>query len=127
MTNLLDTSIFDLLGDEGFHRLVAAFYRRVPGDEILAAMYPAHDLPGAEERLRDFLVQRFGGPARYLEKRGHPRLRMRHAPFAITPEARDRWVMLMEQALDEVKLPPPADATLRSFFRDAATFMINRP
>ena len=123
---LEDDEIYAAVGEEGFHRLVAAFYRQVPADDILGAMYPAADLPGAEERLRDFLVGRFGGPPRYVEQRGHPRLRMRHLPFAITAEARDRWLRLMTRALDEVRFPPPADDILRRFFAEVATMMINR-
>ena len=124
--DLLDTQLFGLIGDEGFTRLVAAFYRRVPTDDILGPMYPADDLPGAEWRLREFLIGRFGGPPRYVEQRGHPRLRMRHAPFAITAAGRDRWVKLMDEALAEAGLPPAAEAPLRQFFKEAATFMINR-
>ncbi len=90
-------------------------------------MYPASDLEGAEQRLRDFLVGRFGGPPRYMEQRGHPRLRMRHVPFAVTPAARDRWLQLMTRALDEARFPPEADAVLREFFDAVATMMINRP
>ena len=97
--------IYAQIGEEGFERLVAAFYAQVPGDDILGPMYPADDLPGAEERLKDFLVGRFGGPQRYIEQRGHPRLRMRHMPFKLDQRARDRWVQLMEQALDEAQLP----------------------
>ncbi|HEX7119343.1 MAG TPA: globin [Longimicrobiales bacterium] len=122
-----DIEIFDAVGEEGFRRLVAAFYRQVPSDEILGPMYPADDMDGAEERLRDFLVGRFGGPQRYIERRGHPRLRMRHMPFAIDPRARDRWVELMGNALDEVGFPPDVDAMLRQFFDAVATMMINRP
>ena len=118
--------IYAVVGDEGFQRLVAGFYRQVPNDDILGPMYPAHDLQAAEQRLRDFLIYRFGGPPRYIEQRGHPRLRMRHAPFVISQEARDRWVQLMTAALDEAKLPPEADETLRSFFDAMATFLINR-
>ena len=125
--DLLDTHVYGLIGDEGFTRLVAAFYRRVPGDDVLGPMYEGRDLADAEWRLREFLVGRFGGPGRYVERRGHPRLRMRHLPFAITRSARDRWIALMSQALDEVQLPPEAVAPLRRFFEDAATFMINRP
>lgn len=88
-------------------------------------MYPPDDLAGAEARLCDFLVGRFGGPLRYIEQRGHPRLRMRHAPFPITPAARDRWVSLMESALAEARLPAEAEATLRAFFESVATMMIN--
>jgi len=90
-------------------------------------MYAADDLAGAEMRLRDFLVGRFGGPQRYIEQRGHPRLRARHAPFTIDQRARDRWLQLMNRALDETKLAPESDALLREFFASTATFMINTP
>ena len=90
-------------------------------------MYPKDDLAGAEERLRDFLIGRFGGPPRYIEQRGHPRLRMRHMPFAINGAARDQWVMLMDRALDESKFPEEVTALLREFFHGVASFMINRP
>ena len=122
-----DQDIYPLIGEDGFQRLVAAFYRQVPGDELLGPMYPRHDLAGAEERLRDFLIFRFGGPQRYLEQRGHPRLRMRHAPFPIGQAARDRWIELMNKALEEAALPSKAEALLRVFFDQVATFMINRP
>jgi hemoglobin len=122
-----DQDLYALVGEDGFHRLVAAFYRQVPADDILGPMYPAADLAGAEQRLRDFLVGRFGGPQRYIEQRGHPRLRMRHAPFAVTGAARDRWLQLMTRALDEAQFPPHADATLREFFPAVATMMVNRP
>lgn len=121
-----DGEIYPLIGDEGFGRLVAAFYRRVPGDRVLGPMYPANDLAGAEERLRDFLIFRFGGPPRYLETRGHPRLRMRHFPFAVTPEARDHWMALMDAAFAEARLPPEAHEKLRAFFDSTATFLLNR-
>jgi hemoglobin len=124
--DLLDTQVFGQIGEAGFSRLVAAFYRRVGTDDILAPMYPPEDMAGAEERLRDFLVGRFGGPMRYVETRGHPRLRMRHGRFKIDRAGRDRWVSLMEAALDEVKLPPEAERMLRQFFHDSATFLINR-
>ena len=126
MTDLLDTHVYALIGDDGFRRLVAAFYRRVPADDILGPLYPQHDMAGAEQRLRGFLVQRFGGPDLYSQERGHPRLRMRHAGFKVDRAARDRWVELMEQALAEAQLPPEAQRPLRQFFHDAATFMINR-
>ena len=90
-------------------------------------MYPADDLPGAEQRLRDFLIYRFGGPPLYIEQRGHPRLRMRHAPFPIGQSARDRWVQLMDRALDEAVFPDEVQQLLREFFAAMATFMINRP
>ena len=121
-----DQEIYPLIGEDGFQRLVAAFYRQVPQDDILGPMYPAHDLAGAEERLREFLIFRFGGPQRYLETRGHPRLRMRHGPFAIDQNGRDRWIELMNKALAETALPAAAEETLRAFFDSVATFMINR-
>lgn len=122
-----ENEIHSVIGDEGFQRLIAAFYRRVPQDEILGQMYPAHDLEAAEQRLRDFLVFRFGGPPRYIEQRGHPQLRMRHARFQIGTAARDRWVQLMNAALDEAELPSEVEQVLRAFFESTATFLINRP
>jgi hemoglobin len=121
-----EADVYAAIGEDGFARLVHAFYAQVPGDEILGRMYPPNDLAGAEERLREFLIGRFGGPQRYIESRGHPRLRMRHAPFAIDQRARDRWMSLMSRALDETALPSEADAALRSFFEQTATFMMNR-
>jgi hemoglobin len=121
-----EDQIYALIGEDGFRRLIAAFYGQVPKDPILGPMYPAADLPGAEERLRDFLIFRFGGPPDYIEKRGHPRLRMRHAPFPVTEAARDRWMQLMNNALAQAALPSEAEQTLRLFFDSTATFMINR-
>ena len=121
-----EDEVYTRIGEQGFARLVAAFYRRVPDDDVLGPMYPRHDLAGAEQRLRDFLVGRFGGPQRYIEQRGHPRLRMRHMPFAVDARARDRWVALMDAALDEAALEPDSAATLRGFFADTATFLVNR-
>jgi hemoglobin len=123
---MTDEQVYAAIGDDSFARLVRAFYAQVPGDDVLGPMYPAHELAGAEERLRDFLVGRFGGPSRYIEQRGHPRLRMRHAPFAIDTSARNRWVMLMDRALDETRLPVEVTSLLREFFHATATFMINR-
>jgi hemoglobin len=125
--DLMDTQVYAVIGEEGFTKLVAAFYRRVPLDPILGPMYPADDWVGSERRLRLFLMQRFGGPSHYVQERGHPRLRMRHAPFDIDHAGRDRWVKLMGEALEEVKLPREAEAALRRFFDEGATFMINRP
>ncbi|MBZ0154405.1 MAG: globin [Planctomycetes bacterium] len=118
--------VHELLGGEVIAAIVAAFYRRVPQDPILGPMYPPQDLAGAEQRLRSFLIYRFGGPPDYLAERGHPRLRMRHNPFVIDQAARDRWMQLMLAAIDEV----PAAAGLRDylerFLGDIATFLINR-
>ena len=120
-----DSEIFQAIGEDGFERLVAAFYRQVPDDDILGPMYPKDDLKGAEQRLRDFLIGRFGGPPRYIEQRGHPRLRMRHAPFAINGAARDRWVLLMSRAMDEARFPRDVELALRPFFDGVATMMMN--
>jgi len=122
-----EVEIYQQIGEEGFARLVTAFYAQVPGDEILGPMYPKDDLHGAEERLRDFLVGRFGGPQRYMEQRGHPRLRMRHMPFRLDSRARDRWVQLMDKALDTVQLPKDSEDLLRGFFHHMATFLMNTP
>ena len=121
-----DTEIYATIGEAGFERLVALFYRQIPTDDILGPMYPKHDLAGAEQRLRDFLVGRFGGPPRYIEQRGHPRLRMRHAPFPVDRHARDRWMELMGHALDEAQLPPDVTEYLREFLGQVATMMMNR-
>jgi len=123
---MTEEEVYAVIGDQGFDRLVGAFYAQVPADPILGPMYPADDLAGAEQRLRDFLIGRFGGPPRYVAERGHPRLRMRHAPFAIDTAARDRWVTLMDRALEQAQLPAEATSLLREFFHGTATFMINR-
>ncbi len=123
---MAEDSLYARIGEDGFTRLVRAFYAQVPADDILGAMYPKDDLGGAEARLRDFLIGRFGGPQRYIEQRGHPRLRMRHMPFFIDKSARDRWVALMDRALTEAALAPDATAELREFLHETATFMINR-
>ena len=123
--DLLDTQLFDLIGAEGFTHLVAELYRRVVTDDILGPLYPAHDMAGAEQRLREFLIMRFGGPDDYARRRGHPRLRMRHARFPVTQAARDRWIDLMEQAMAEARLPKQAEPMLRKFFSEAGTFLIN--
>jgi hemoglobin len=122
---LPEDQIYNAIGDDGFGRLIAAFYRRVPTDDILGPLYPQQDFAGAEERLRLFLIQRFGGPPTYSNQRGHPRLRMRHAPFQVDERARNRWIQLMEQALEEANLPPQTLPALRKYFLDTATFMIN--
>jgi hemoglobin len=124
---MTEDQVYDTIGEEGFARLLGAFYAQVPTDPILGPMYPADDLAGAEQRLRDFLIGRFGGPPRYIERRGHPRLRMRHMPFTIDVAARNRWVTLMDRALDAAQLPEAAATVLREFFHSTATFMINRP
>ncbi len=127
MNEPAEPTVYDLIGESGFARLTAAFYRRVRADDLLGPMYPQHDWDGAEQRLRDFLVGRFGGPPRYIEARGHPRLRMRHMPFEIDQAARDRWVQHMAAAMKETDLPAAAAEALGFFFEHTATFMMNRP
>lgn len=112
-------------GEPTFRRLVAAFYRQVADDPIMRPMYPEEDLGPAEERLRLFLMQYFGGPTTYSERRGHPRLRMRHFPFAIDSAARDAWLRHMRLALDEVQLSPLHEGLMWDYFERAATAMIN--
>jgi hemoglobin len=119
--------IYAAIGEEGFARLVSAFYRRVPQDDLLAPMYPEQGREGAEQRLRDFLVFRFGGPQRYIQERGHPRLRMRHFPFRIDRAARDRWMQLMNTALTESALPIQVEQLLRAFFENTSMMMISQP
>ena len=121
-----ELQVFSLIGEDGFQRLIAAFYRQVPADDLLGPMYPAHDLAGAEQRLRDYLIYRFGGPTRYIEDRGHPRLRGRHMPFPITKASRDRWMLLMDRAFAEANLPAEAAGPIREFFEHMSTFMINQ-
>jgi hemoglobin len=120
-----EEQIYAAVGPEGFHRLIAGFYRRVRTDDVLGPLYPKEDFAGAEERLRMFLIQRFGGPTTYSDQRGHPRLRMRHAPFRVDERARNRWVDLMEQALVEAAFPEETLPVFRKYFLNTATFMIN--
>jgi len=121
-----ELEVYSVIGAEGFTRLVAAFYRQVPQDDLLGPMYPVQDLLGAEQRLRDFLIGRFGGPQIYIAQRGHPRLRARHSPFPINQAVRDRWMGLMNRAFEEAALPGEAEQVLRKFFDGMSNFMINR-
>jgi hemoglobin len=121
-----DPSIYELAGGEpAFSRLVDAFYARVEQDPLLRPMFPADLAPGKEHQ-RLFLIQYFGGPASYGEQRGHPRLRMRHAPFPIGQEARNAWLGHMLAALDEAAIPEPARSAMQTYFEMAATAMINQ-
>jgi hemoglobin len=114
-------------GEPTFRRLVASFYRRVAADPTLRAVYPEEDLSGAEERLRLFLMQYWGGPHTYSERRGHPALRMRHARFAIGPAERDAWLRHMTAAVEELDLPPELSAPLLEYLTMAAQALANRP
>jgi hemoglobin len=113
-------------GAEFFDALVTAFYARVATDPILRPMYP-EDLDGATWRLRAFLEQYWGGPQTYSEQRGHPRLRMRHAGFHIDTQARERWLMLMGQAVAEQKMAPELEGVLWQYLSSAAMAMQNVP
>lgn len=112
-------------GEQTIVDMVAAFYRRVRVDDLLGPLYPADDWEGSEERLRDFLVFRFGGSDRYVRERGHPRLRMRHAPFKIGVAERDRWIDLMNEAIKEVNVPKNDIINLQNFFGHVANFLRN--
>jgi hemoglobin len=119
-------SFYDQVGgQETFHRLVHEFYLGVAGDPALRALYPEEDLGPAEDRLRMFLEQYWGGPTTYSEQRGHPRLRMRHVPFRVTPAQRDRWLTHMMAAVDTLALPPANDLLLRDYLERAAHSMVN--
>ena len=115
----------DFGGHEAFVKLVHEFYRGVRGDEQLRALYPEEDLGPAEERLRMFFEQYWGGPTTYSEQRGHPRLRMRHMPFAVTPDMRDRWLLHMMAAVDTLELTPEDDDRLRDYLTRAAYSLVN--
>ena len=114
------------VGAEGIAKMVAGFYRRVKTDDLLGPLYPAADFEGAETRLREFLRFRFLGTEAYIENRGHPRLRMRHVPFEIGDAQRDRWVALMEAAMDEAGIQGAARAVISLFFAQVAEAMRNR-
>jgi hemoglobin len=121
------SDILEQIGESGLASLTAAFYRRVKSDDLIGPLYPESDWEGAEQRFRDFLIFRFGGSAKYIEERGHPRLRMRHVSFKIGVRERDRWLDLMTQALDEVECPSPSRELLLEFFASTADFMRNQP
>ena len=113
-------------GRETFERLVRAFYAGVASDPPLLALYPETDLEPAIQRLTGFLEQYWGGPTAYSDARGHPRLRMRHAPFAVTPDMRDRWLTHMRTAVDSLGLAPLQEAMLWGYLERAAHAMVNR-
>ncbi len=122
------TSFYDAVGGEPtFRRLVDAFYAGVADDPLLRPLYPEQDLTGAAERLRLFLIQYWGGPTTYSEQRGHPRLRMRHAPFLVDTSARDAWLRHMRAALDELRLPAAYDEQLWTYLSNAADALRNAP
>ncbi len=128
MSDLLNRSVYELAGGEKtFRTLVERFYARVAGDPVLRPVYPEEDLAGATERLTLFLIQYWGGPATYSEQRGHPRLRMRHQPFAIGQAERDAWLGHMTAAVASLDVAPPVRKALLDYFEVASTAMINQP
>lgn len=112
-------------GEETFRKLVARFYAEVADDEILRPMYPEADLGPAEERLRLFLIQYWGGPHTYSDQRGHPRLRMRHMPFKVGPIERDAWLRAMRIAVDESDIEEPYRSQLWTYLETAAHSLMN--
>lgn len=117
----------DFGGHETFAKLVHEFYRGVAQDEALRALYPEDDLGPAEDRLRMFFEQYWGGPTTYSDQRGHPRLRMRHVPYEVTPDMRDRWLLHMMNAVDTLALAPELDDRLRDYLTRAAYSLVNAP
>ncbi len=121
-------TFYDEIGGEPtLRKLVDDFYAGVAGDPILRPLYPEEDLGPAADRLRMFLVQYWGGPKTYSEQRGHPRLRLRHAPFQVDLRARDAWLRHMRTALDSLHLTPEQDRVLWDYLERAAFFMVNTP
>jgi hemoglobin len=122
-----EPNLYDLAGGMPFfERLVDRFYAGVEDDPVLRPLYPEPDLASAQRRLTLFLAQYWGGPRTYDEERGHPRLRMRHAPFAIGPAARDAWLARMRAALDEIDPPAAVGDRLRAYIEMAAEAMRNQ-
>ncbi|HLU72069.1 MAG TPA: globin [Nonomuraea sp.] len=125
---MTETSFYEAVGgEETFRRLVRRFYEGVADDPLLRPMYPEADLEGAEERLRMFLVQYWGGPTTYSQQRGHPRLRMRHVPFVIGQAERDAWLKHMRDALDDLDLTDEQEDRLWTYLVNAAHSLVNSP
>ena len=124
----MSETFFDRFGGEqSFSTIVRGFYEAIAQDDLIRPMYPDQDLGPAQDRLRWFLEQYWGGPKTYSEQRGHPRLRMRHAQFPITPQARDQWLDHMRKAVDLIRLSPELDEELWEYLVDAAYAMVNTP
>jgi hemoglobin len=119
-------SFYEQVGGHAFfERLVGVFYEGIADDPVLRPMYPDADLGPARERMLMFLEQYWGGPTTYSEQRGHPRLRMRHMPYAVTPDMRDRWLLHMMNAVDSLELSPEQDDRLRDYLTRAAYSLVN--
>ena len=122
-----EAEIYRVVGEEGFEKLTASFNKRVKEDDLIGPMYPSNDWEGSEERLREFLLFRFGADQSYLEKRGHPRLRGRHMPFQIGVAERDRWIELMGAAAEETIPDDEIRGSIMAFFKQVADFIRNQP
>jgi hemoglobin len=119
-------SFFEAVGGhDTFVRLVDRFYQGVAADPVLRSLYPEQDLGPASRRLRMFLEQYWGGPSTYSDQRGHPRLRMRHAPYKVNPDARDRWLAHMREAVNSLQLPAQLETVLWDYLERAAWSMVN--
>ncbi|MBC8127305.1 MAG: globin [Gloeobacteraceae cyanobacterium ES-bin-144] len=123
---MTEMEVMRVCGEDGIRKMVAAFYARVEEDDLIGPMYPKDDMAGSEERLAEFLLFRLGASKRYLEMRGHPRLRMRHVTFRIGEAERDRWLKLMGLAMEETSVPKSARDFLEPFFAQVADFMRNQ-
>ncbi|MFG3442312.1 globin [Nonomuraea sp. NPDC047897] len=125
---MTETSFYEAVGgEETFRRLVRRFYEGVAQDPLLRPLYPEEDLTGAEDRLRGFLVQYWGGPNTYSQERGHPRLRMRHVPFVIGEAERDAWLRHMRDGVDSLGLPEDQEKRLWDYLVYAAHSLVNSP
>jgi hemoglobin len=120
------SQLYTQVGEPALRAMVSAFYAQVRTDDLIGPMYPPEDWAGAEHRLAGFLIYRFGGPPTYLEERGHPRLRMRHMPFAIGAAERDRWLLLMATAMEQAAIPAEAQRPMQAFFVQVAESMRNQ-
>ncbi|MCV7249138.1 globin [Mycobacterium koreense] len=130
MTSAQQTFYDAVGGADTFHTLVARFYQLVAEDDLLRPLYPEDDMDGAEDRLRMFLEQYWGGPRTYSEQRGHPRLRMRHVPYRIGPDERDAWLRCMRVAIDEIDSATLDDEHRRElleYLDMAAHALVNSP
>ena len=125
---MIDKTYYERVGGEPtFRKLISEIYKGVATDQPLRDLYPEADLGPAEERLRMFMEQYWGGPKTYQEQRGHPRLRMRHMHYAVSPAQRDRWLHHMLNAVDTLGLEPAEDAEMREYLTRAADFLVNAP
>jgi hemoglobin len=127
VSNQTQTFFDEIGGQATIETIVRGFYAGVAEDEVLRPLYPEADLEPAIDRLTKFLAQYWGGPTTYSEERGHPRLRMRHAPFTVDVDARDRWLAHFRAGLDAAGLTPEQDEQFWAYVNHAATFLVNAP